>query len=321
MPIFDVPAVTWLYWGLIVLSALTLLLFLYVPIRYLVNFILKRKGKRLKLKQNLLSSMKNLKQTLKEVWLIDLFFRKSLFSDFRIEMAVREAIGKQKGQILESDLEGLTKLNADGRGVTDLSGIEYCINLQKLYLGSNQLKDISLLSNLTKLQELTLTNGGIRHISPLSNLTKLQRLRLGSNLISDITPLNKLINLQELYLWYNQISNIRPLRHLTNLQRLGLESNKIKDISSLGSLANLQELTLTDNWIIDISFLSNLTKLKRVYLAKNQIRNISPLVNNTGIGEGDEVDLKGNPLNDEAYEVHIPALQKRGVKVQFDPKS
>lgn len=55
-------------------------------------------------------------------------------------------------------------------------------------------------------------------------------------------------------------------------------------------------------------------------LSYNQISDISPLVSNSGIGEGDVVALEGNPLNDEAYDVHIPALIERGVKVVFDPK-
>ena len=245
---------------------------------------------------------------------------KGLFPDRRMEVAVREAIGKHKGQILESDLEGLTELDANKRNVIDLSGIEYCTNLQKLHLYDNQLRDISLLSNLTKLQELVLTDGGIKNIRSLSNLTELQRLRIGSNFISDINPLRRLINLQELYLRGNQISSIGPLRNLTNLQALGLGDNQIGGIGSLKSLTNLQELVLTNNWIADITILSNLTNLQKLYLAKNQIRNISPLSNNPGIGKGSVVDLVGNPLNDEAYDVHIPALEKRGVRVVFDPK-
>ena len=118
----------------------------------------------------------------------------------------------------------------------------------------------------------------------------------------------------------NQISGIGPLRNLTSLQALGLGENQIRGIGSLESLTNLQELVLTNNWIADITILSNLTNLQKLYLAKNQIRNISPLSNNPGVGKGVVVDLAGNPLNDEAYDVHIPALEKRGVKVVFDPK-
>jgi hypothetical protein len=43
-------------------------------------------------------------------------------------------------------------------------------------------------------------------------------------------------------------------------------------------------------------------------------------VENKGLSEGDEVDLRANPLNDEAYDIHIPALQRRGVEVKFTPR-
>ena len=251
--------------------------------------------------------------------LIDIL-RKGLFPDRRIEVAVREAIGKHKGRILESDLEGLTKLDASTRNVIDLSGIEHCTNLQRLNLYGNQIRNIGPLSNLIELRELVLTDGGLRNIRPLSNLTKLQRLRLGSNSVSDISPLSGLTNLRELYLWGNRISIIGPLRNLTNLRELGLGGNQIRHISALKSLTNLQELVLTDNWIVDITLLSNLTNLQRLYLAKNQVSNISPLVDNSGMGEGTVVDLMDNPLNDEAYDIHIPALQERGVTVRFNPK-
>ena len=37
-----------------------------------------------------------------------------------------------------------------------------------------------------------------------------------------------------------------------------------------------------------------------------------------GLGNGDEVDIRSNPLSYLSLYVHIPALQSRGVDVQFD---
>jgi len=64
-----------------------------------------------------------------------------------------------------------------------------------------------------------------------------------------------------------------------------------------------------------------MTNLQRLHLGGNQISDISILVSNLGIGEGDRVDLTGNPLDDKAYSIHIPALQERGVEVLFDQKT
>ncbi len=99
---------------------------------------------------------------------------------------------------------------------------------------------------------------------------------------------------------------------LTNLHRLWLGGgNQISDISPLSNLTNLQWLNLESNQITDIGPLSGLTNLRDLYLRHNQISDISPLVNNPGIGEGDEVDLRGNPLD-------IPQLWEKGAKLLLD---
>ena len=49
----------------------------------------------------------------------------------------------------------------------------------------------------------------------------------------------------------------------------------------------------------------------------NQIEDISPLVANTGLGEGDEVILIDNPLNNQALNEQVPALKSRGVTVYY----
>ena len=45
---------------------------------------------------------------------------------------------------------------------------------------------------------------------------------------------------------------------------------------------------------------------------------ISPLVANTGLGNGDKVYVEGNPLSYQSIHTHIPILQSRGVRVEFD---
>ena len=44
------------------------------------------------------------------------------------------------------------------------------------------------------------------------------------------------------------------------------------------------------------------------------------MVANTGLGEGDEVDVRGNRLSDQSLFTHIPALRSRGVTVEFDKR-
>ena len=65
------------------------------------------------------------------------------FPDANLEAAIREAINKPQGSIYPSDLGALTALDARERGISDITGLEYCVNLQVLYLWENNISDIS----------------------------------------------------------------------------------------------------------------------------------------------------------------------------------
>ncbi|MFC2062339.1 leucine-rich repeat domain-containing protein [Chloroflexota bacterium] len=153
------------------------------------------------------------------------------FPDANLEAAIREAIDKPEGLIFTSDLDGLTSLKT--KGITDLTGLEYCTNLTELDLVWNQITDISPLASLTKLTALDLRQNQISDISPLASLTNLTDLSLDNNQISDISPLANLTNLNDLRLGWNQIADISPLQNLTKLTELGLDGNQIADVSPL----------------------------------------------------------------------------------------
>ena len=93
-----------------------------------------------------------------------------IFPDPNLDALVRMAIDKPEGAILPSELEGLTSLEAPERGITDLSGLEYCTNLTDLNLWDNRIRDISPLASLTNLTELWLYDNQISDISPLIDL-------------------------------------------------------------------------------------------------------------------------------------------------------
>ena len=76
-------------------------------------------------------------------------------------------------------------------------------------------------------------------------------------------------------------------------------------------------LHLSNNRIVDLEPLNQLTKLNRLTLYHNQIVDLSPLVANTGLDEGDWVNLYGNPLSTQALNEQIPALKAKGVSVTY----
>jgi len=152
-----------------------------------------------------------------------------------------------------------------------------------------------------------------------SELAELTSLNIRNQPITDLTGLEYATSLRDLQLPRNSLANIdlSPLSGLTSLTRLNLNGNGISDLSQLSGLTALQRLELVDNAITDVSQLRELTSLRKLFLRDNAIVDIEPLVANTGLGSGDTLDLRGNPLN-RVYGTQIPVLQNRGVNVQFD---
>ncbi len=217
-----------------------------------------------------------------------------------------------------SGLPHLTKLVLSDVGITDLSMLSGLTNLTYLWLSDNNITDLSPLSGLANLTNLMLSRNSISDISALSGLTNLTRLELGSNSTSDISALSGLTHLTRLELGNNSIIDISPLSGLTHLTRLELHGNSITDISPLSGLANLTNLTLNSNSVSDISALSKLPNLVHLTLRNNAISDLSPLISNTGFGRDNSVSVDGNPLSVESINIHIPTLQRRGVRVRSD---
>ena len=221
-----------------------------------------------------------------------------------------------------SDISALAKLTdltemwlGNNYLISDISALAGLTNLTKLLLWDNAISDISALAGLTNLTEMGLHGNSISDISALAELTNLILLSLEDNSISDISALAELTNLTGLSLGDNSISDISPLAGLNNLELLDLGENTISDISPLARLTQLLFLGLNSNPVSDISVLAGLTNLTQLWLGNNSISDLSSLVANTGLGSGDLVDVRGNPLNFLSVNTHIPVLLSRGVDV------
>ena len=157
-----------------------------------------------------------------------------------------------------------------------------------------------------------------KRFNRLESATNLTWLGLNRNNITDISAVSKLTNLIDLRLERNTISDVSAVSGLTDLTRLELGYNTISDLSPLSVLTNLTVLLLWHNNVTDLSALTGLTNITGLYLQGNSILDLSPLVSNTGVGHGDEIDVRENPLNAVSINTHIPTLQRRGIDIQFD---
>ena len=127
--------------------------------------------------------------------------------------------------------------------ISDLTGLEYAVNLYSLLLSGHRVEDLR----------------------PIANLTQLRYLSFGGGPISDITPLAGLVNLETLSMWHNQIVDISPLANLVNLRVLQLPHNRIEDFSPLAGLVNLEWLEIHRNRSSDISAIPTAKLTEFVY--------------------------------------------------------
>ena len=203
--------------------------------------------------------------------------------DPNLAAAVREALNLSAGETFTThSILNLVGLDARGRGIADLTGLEYAVNLIKLDLhsGPNPISNLSPLASLTNLRSLVLLNTAVSDVSPLANLTQLTRLWLNETAVSDVSPLAR----------------------LTNLDSLRLTGTGVSDVSALASLTNLRWLSLSNTDVSDVSPFLGLSL---------------PVLGNTGKRTGG-LSFEGCPLSYASIHTHIPALQAKGIEVEFD---
>ena len=182
-------------------------------------------------------------------------------------------------EISEDALSRLVSLNASDKRITDLNGLGHCTHhLTVLDLSSNQLTDLNGLVN--------------------ANLP----------------------NLKVVYLYNNQLKNLSGLTdaNLPSLVILHLASNQLANLEGLidANFPSLKALDLNNNHLANLNELANFTNLTFLQLESNQISDISALVKNEDISG--TIILKNNPLSDIALSIHIPALAKRKIKIEYD---
>ncbi|MDE0484832.1 MAG: leucine-rich repeat domain-containing protein [Candidatus Poribacteria bacterium] len=247
---------------------------------------------------------------------------KEWMPDANLRQAVRETLELTTNEPLTKEkMQGFDFLDAHGRDIMDITGLEFAMSLEVLHLSKNPITDLRPLANLTRLEKLHLwsvsPNTPTLDIRPLSTLINLEVLSLWKTKIStDISPLSALKKLRTLDISHNQIEDIRPLAGLTELQTLAIEvnlitdltplselnlieliigNNPITDIHPLSTLINLEMLILENCEVFDISPLSALKKLRILDLTNNQIEDIRSLAALTGLRT---LWIKGNPIRD-----------------------
>ncbi|WWU66668.1 leucine-rich repeat domain-containing protein (plasmid) [Clostridium baratii] len=110
--------------------------------------------------------------------------------------ALKKALNNNLGHAESSDLtisdlrSFKGTLNLSNLGISNLTGLEHCINVTELLLNGNKIEDLSPLKPLKGLKFLNLKSNRISDIKPLKWMNRLEFLDLDGNCISDLSPLD-----------------------------------------------------------------------------------------------------------------------------------
>ncbi len=209
--------------------------------------------------------------------------------DPNLRIAIREALHLPGDvAITQANMLELTYLEAQGKQIEDLSGLEHAVNITGVNFFENR----------------------VSNLSPLADLINLEYVQLDRNPISDLSPLAKLTQLDSLYAWQCEIVDISPLANLIKLTRLFLSRNRIVDINPLANLTQLTELDLSHNRIADISPLSNLTQLTSLGIGRNDIADHSPLdaLSLTYLNYDQSCEMRPHPLQPRLENRTFPSV-------------
>ncbi len=248
-----------------------------------------------------------------------------VFKDKNLEKAVRKFVIEKRDSdkpLNETDLSNLSTIQGNGMEITDLSGLEKCINLASLDLARNKISNLEPIKGLTKIQFLNLAANKIEDVQPLSGIIALQYLELSGNQLKTIEPLKGLTNMASLYLSTNNLTDISPVLGFTRLSSLYLDHNKLKSIPPGNQWRGLSSLSASHNSISDLAPIMNLDRLFYLLMENNKIRDLGPWPDLSNARATNEflpflnLYLKGNPLNSAAKK-KLGKLKEIGTKVNY----
>lgn len=200
------------------------------------------------------------------------------------------------GLISPAEAQAISKLELNGKGIIDMTGIEAFINLDSLYCETNRFTWINL-SECKKLRVLYCSHGRLKTLDVSSN-PLLEALACERNV--DLRVLN-VTNHPHLYYLNCQYCGLTSLdiRGAISLEILMSETNRITHID-FSTNPKLRWLFFAFCDLESVE-LSGLAELEWAYFQGNQLQNASlgshPILEELGLGINQltEVDLSGCP--------------------------
>jgi hypothetical protein len=221
-----------------------------------------------------------------------------VFDDQNLASLVSEILDKPADEIIVRDMKLLLELDAAGKNIRRLGGLQHATELVRLNLEDNFIEDVSPLARMRRLEALNLRNNEIIDLEAVNfqtlyRLQSLSKLSLRHNVkrpdpdfpgyqyrLQDISLLADFGGLTNLELRDNHIDDISPLAGLIQLSHLDISRNPLQNggISALSTLLNLHHLNLRECGVHDLAPLSELRLLRYLNLHSNdRIMSLRPI--------------------------------------------
>ena len=183
-----------------------------------------------------------------------------------------------RGDMAGEPLQG--EVDLSGKGIKDLSGMQYAVNMQALKLRGNPVQKIPKeMKDLTNLVYLGLPECGLSEVPDnVWKMKKLQYLHLAGNELKELpSEIADLKELTELVLDQNQLEALpEQIGMLEKLEVLSASCNGIGDLpDSMKNCTELKELYLTGNRLGEIpDWIGSLVNLEVLAADGNEIRSL-----------------------------------------------
>ena len=161
-----------------------------------------------------------------------------------LNAAVRDALQIPRAPLTEQDLLNLIVLDASGRDVKSITGLEFARNLAVLDLQVNSLTNFSLPNALTNLSTLDLTGNLLTNCTLPAGMTNLAKIVLETNALKTVTLPPGLTGLNDLILDHNQLTNLTLPPDMTNLVVLSVVANPLTTLVLSERLAASKDLSV-----------------------------------------------------------------------------
>jgi len=220
--------------------------------------------------------------------------------DLNLSSAIKRTLNMSPdATITPADMERLRIIVADEQDISDLRGLEFATQLERIEFRRNSISDLSPLRNLTRLNNIKLRGNQITDITPLENLIRVDWLGLEQNQITDLSPLQKLTKLQGVGISGNPVTDVSPLADLTSLERIDAWRTPVSDFSTLASLPRLRWIEYgNDRNITDMPALKELKHLRRLEIHGCTISDLSEISELTQL---EWLELVNNAITDVTY--------------------